>query len=186
MYRLHPPYFIHANADMFRVPGSSDSSLENILTNVKYFQSKTSNENVSNEEVLFLFNSNYWDVYRFFNLNLNKVLSHEEYNAEFARNYTQVINAISELLRPKDRLILITTHRPHPNGHRVDSALCDLLRTSVLKAALAHNLPVFRTDLVLKHCSGEMYGYLRDDLHQNQDASVILTKEILHSFIFSD
>lgn len=171
---------------MFRVPGCSDSSLENILTNVKYFQNKTSDENGNNEEVLFLFNSNYWDVYRYFNLNLNKVLSHDEYNVEFARNYTKVVTAILEVLRPKDRLILMTTHRPHPNGHRVDSSLCDKLRTSVLKYAFLYNLPVFRTDLVLKHCSGENYEYLRDDLHQNQDASMLLTKEILHSFIFSD
>lgn len=45
---------------------------------------------------------------------------------------------------------------------------------------------VFRTDLILKHCSGGNYDYLRDDLHQNQEGSVMLTKEVLHSYIFSD
>ena len=170
---------------MFRIPGCSDTSLENIISNMKYFQNKTSDEN-ANEEVLFLFNSNYWDVYRFFNLNLHKVLSHEAYNAEFYANYTHVVGTILNVLRPKDRLILMTTHRPHPSGRRVDSSLCDKLRTSALKVAFLRNLPVFRTDLVLRHCSGENYDYLKDDLHQSQDASVALTKEILHSYIFSD
>ena len=170
---------------MFRIPGCSDTSLENIITNVKYFQSKTPDDDM-NEEVLFLFNSNYWDVYRYFNLNLHKVLSNDEYNAEFYSNYTHVVDAILEVLRPKDRLVLIATHRPHPSGHRVESSLCDKLRTSALKFAFLRNIPIFRTDLVLKHCSGENYDYLRDDLHQNQDASATLTKEILHSYIFSD
>ena len=168
---------------MFRVPGSSDSSMENIISTVKYFQSKTPEEDV-NEEVLFLFNSNYWDVYRYLNLNLNKVLSHDEYNVEFSRNYSVVIDGIADTLRPKDRLILITTHHPNPNGHRVDTTLCDMLRSSTLKIAFVQNLPVFRTDLVLKHYSGENYEYLRDDLHQNQEASVKLTYEILHSYVF--
>ena len=140
----------------------------------------------SEDRVFFVFNSNFWDVCRYHENKKHflKNMSVDDYQLEFERNYTKVIHMLQIVLRSKDKLILSVPHSPKPYHICLDLDFIDKFRRSTLKIGLKLSLPIFRADLIVKHSSAESFGYLKDNVHQNQNCSILLTKDFIYSFIF--
>ena len=140
----------------------------------------------SDDKVLFVFNSNFWDVCRFKDNEeyFLQYMSVDDYKLEFERNYTKVIHMLQNVFRPKDKLILSVPHSPRPYHHCLDLDLVDHFRRSTLKVGLDLGLPIFRADRIVEHSSAESFGYLKDRVHQNRECSLLLTKDFIYSFIF--
>ena len=152
------------------------------MNSVKYFQKMTASE----DKVLFVLNSNFWDVCRYKDNGkyFLQYMSVDDYKLEFERNYTKVIHMLQNVFRPKDKLILSVPHSPKPKHHCLDLVLIAKLRRSALKIGFHLSLPIFRADRIVEHTSSKRFGYLQDHIHQSRHASVLLTKDFINSFIF--
>jgi hypothetical protein len=186
-------YFIHwgvsdekylATYIWFRTFNDTDSSVTNIYNHVKYFQ-----DIATEDKVLFVVNSNYWDAQRQHSHFPDTSVG--DYADEFYDGYYNVIQNIQMQLRPADSLIIQLVHRPGVLG-RVGMDMYNALARATLRLALNLNLPLFRCDLILQYhelecpdgAAAVKRPYLYDDLHQNADASQRLVREFTDSFIF--
>ena len=154
------------------------------MNSVKYFQKMTASE----DKVLFVLNSNFWDVCRYKDNEkyFLQYMSVDDYKLEFERNYTKVIHMLQNVFRTKDKLILSVPHSPKPKHHCLDLDLIDNFRRSALKIGFHLSLPIFRADHIVEQVQLKTNTIFEenDPVHQNRNCSILLAKDFVYSFIF--
>ena len=152
-----------------RSPGDTNNSISNIMSAVDEFQARSDNE----EEVIFLFSSNLWDVHRYQSTYHSKPDTYT-WLQQYRKNYTSVILQICDKMRPIDKLILQTTHHIKSiDSMRVPSSL---LNDEISKISSFFQLPLFDTRLFIQ--DNNMHLADHDNVHQKQETSIVYAKQI--------
>ena len=86
-----------------RSPGDSEDNLNNLKRAIIEFQQRSEPD----DGVLFIYNSNLWDVYHYVN---NPTIEMAAFLSEFRSRYAVVVKMILSMLRPKDSLVLQLSH----------------------------------------------------------------------------
>ena len=152
-----------------RSPGDTNNSVSNIMSAVDEFQARSGDE----EEVIFLFSSNLWDVHRHQSVHHNQPDTYT-WLQQYRKNYSSVVLQICDKMRPIDKLILQTTHPIKSiDPMRVPSSL---LNDEISKISAFFQLPLFDTRLFIQ--DNNMHLTDLDNWHQKQETSIIYAKQI--------
>lgn len=139
------------------------------MSAIKEFQLRSKDET----EVLILFSSNLWDVYRFQDES-HRLENTDRWLLEYRLDYSAlVINIISNLRKNVDSLILQTTPYVKVGHYRGPSTL---LNDEIIKIAAFFQLPVFETRKFIE--DNDLHLAPQDDRHQKNEISMLYAKQI--------